>query len=118
MCFDQGEWRDRARFFKHTLRKAHRREDVVSQSRRRSLYFSDVNVEKIETEAVNNGKYLVSNGTKTIHKIHEFSDDVGASDERRSRWVIVESTSGVTHGYPITEDEFNQWQKETRECCK
>jgi len=117
MCFDSGEWRERAQTTKHIIRSECSREEIVAKSRRRSLYFCDVDVPKIEKEAADSGIYLTSNGTNTIHKIHEFLEPIGASEGEASRWVLVESTSGSSHGYPITEIAYQRWRKETRECC-
>jgi hypothetical protein len=117
MCFDAGQWAKPAQIGKHRPKGFMSREEVTERSRRKSTYFHGVNVAELELTAAQQGVYLASNGTATIHKIYESPMEIGASKGEISRWVFVESTSAEYHGYPITKACFDEWMKSTRECC-
>src|SRR5579863_7211865 len=119
MCFDVGQWAKPAQIGKHRPKAFMSREEVIerSKSTRKSTYFYGVNVAELELTAAQQGVYLASNGTGTIHKVYESPDEIGASKGEISRWVFVESTSSEYHGYPITKACFDQRMKSTRECC-
>ena len=117
MCFDVGQWREPALLRKHVPGPFDRRDEVIQKSRRRSMYFPGINVADTERKAIDGGVYLAQANAVTIHKVFEFTEDMGASEGERSRWLLVESTAGAYHGYPITAKKFREWMKQTRECC-
>ena len=117
MCFDKGEWLRPASYRKHLPRPSDTRAEVVAKSKRRSLYYPGVDVSSLEEAAAKRGRYLDSTGGPTIHKVQEMERDIGASEGEPSRWLLVESTSGTYHGYPITEARYRKWLQKTRECC-
>ena len=39
-------------------------------------------------------------------KVMEFSEEVGASGGKGSKWVRVEESGGTIHGHPITQAEY------------
>jgi hypothetical protein len=117
VCFDVGEWRQQSSLRKHLPKPNYTRSDVVKKEGRRSMYFPDQDVAELERHVAMDGVYLSSTGKVTIHKIHEFEQEIGVSEGNVSRWALVESTSGTFHGYPISQQCFENWMKDTRECC-
>ena len=66
-------------------------------------YLPGTKVEALERLVWSEGKQIT---TGKPWKVMEFSDEVGASGGKGSKWVRVEESGGTIHGHPITESEF------------
>ena len=65
-------------------------------------YLPNIDVKALELDVWENGK-LATN--KKPWKVMEFNDIIGASEGTPTRFVRVEMSANVIHGYPITEAE-------------
>jgi hypothetical protein len=82
-----------------------------------SLYYPGVRHEAIERMVLETGAYTASPKPATVFKVHRFPEEIGASEGEPTRCVIVQSTSGVFHGYPITQARFDAKMRKVVTCC-
>ncbi|NWB22975.1 MULTISPECIES: hypothetical protein [unclassified Pseudomonas] len=92
--------------YKHSPSKNLAWEDIVSSTRYGpAKYKPGINIEKLEREAYKNG---VPSTHAKPWKLREYPQVIGASDGKPSYWVRIESSAGVIHGHPVSEQEFRR----------
>ena len=120
MCFDQSHWHFRP-YLKHHTPASHRsrtRSEIEALTRNAdSRYYPESNPAAIEEQVVRGGLYVRCRKPNTIYKVHEFGDEIGASNGTSSRWVKVECTNGEYHGRPISADEYRKHMSQRIPCC-
>lgn len=73
-----------------------------------SRFYHGADADRLEQIAIRDGVDVPCAKGATVVKVHEFDFVIGASRGEDSRWIWVESTSGVYHGYPITKGEYQR----------
>lgn len=122
MCFDHANatWSDHSR--KHQtppqFRDASERDVDQMTDRRPALYYPSVSQRELEESVLAEGQYVHTGKRATVCKVLEFGHFIGASDGMPSRWVMVEITSGVFHGRPISEALYRAKMRRPLICCK
>lgn len=90
---------------------------MIEWSVQRSMYYPNVDVANLEHHAIANGVYVQVAREKAV-KICELETEIGACEQKTSRWIHVESTTGGTfHSRPISQRVFELRLKDRRECC-
>jgi RHS repeat-associated protein len=74
-------------------------------------YLPGSNIETLERRVWAEGAQVT---TGKPWKVMEFTEEIGASGGKPSRWVRVEESAGTIHGHPITESEFRQLTRKGR----
>ncbi|MFC1707007.1 hypothetical protein ACFL59_09345 [Planctomycetota bacterium] len=102
------QWRTWQEYRKHFPLPNRSREEIIAATANRepSRYFPGIDIEGLEMMAAREGVEVPSGSPTTLYKVYEHESEIGASDGKVSRWVRVESSSGVVHGHPITSERY------------
>lgn len=95
----------------------HAQIDQATTDKNPSLFYPDINYLEIEMEALKQGFYCRQRGNGNFLKAREFAFDIGASEGRPSRWVLLKSTRSEIHAHPITFEQFRGKAHNEVPCC-